>query len=66
MVLSPGNEEAKGLDLLCRSSSTEISRPGRPMLVNPKEGKGRLVAEQCVVVGGQSEVLHRVAARPGR
>ena len=36
------------------------------MLVNPKEGKGRLVAEQCVVVGGQSEVLHRVAARPGR
>ena len=62
-MLSPGNEEAKAVDLLCRSSSTDVSRPGRPALVNPNEGERRLVSEQFVVVGGQFEVLHRAAAR---
>lgn len=31
---------------------------------NPKEEERRLVAERCVVVGAQSEVLHRITVCP--
>jgi hypothetical protein len=53
---------SKEPDFPCTSIFPEISRPGRSVLVNPNEGEQHLVAEKCVVVDAQCEVLQRAAA----
>jgi hypothetical protein len=64
VVLSPGNEEAKRVGLLCWSIFPEISRPGTPVVVNPSEVECRLVGERCVVASAESDMycieLHHV------
>jgi hypothetical protein len=44
VVLCTGNEEAKRMDLLSRSSFPEISRSSTSVLINPNEEARHLVA----------------------
>ena len=49
----------------CNSIFPEISRPGRSVLVNRKEGERHIITGKCVVLGFQYEVC-RAAPCPGR